>query len=595
MIKYSGILLILLFTSGSFSQSVYAPLNSDYYNLIDRIDVKDNSGTVFSSVKPYLRIDIAMLATAVSKDTLIHLSRVDKRNLDYLREDNWEWCRGKDSVKSRKPLLGGLYRKNNAFFAIDNKDFLLQINPVAYFSYGKDMPQSGQTTTTYINTRGFELRGLIDNKIGFYTFLTDNQAAFPEYVNTRINSSGVIPGVSSGVIPGENFWQRFKTNGYDFYTANGYIDFKITKHISTQFGQDKNFMGDGYRSLMLSDFSSNYLFWKVDTKIGRLEYVNLFAQMTADPSSNSGGTLGDVFYPRKYMALHYLNLKVSGKFTLGLFESETFGNTDSLHNRGFDPTYLNPVIFYNAVENGLGAPDKDHIGINWKWNFLHHFSLYGTILLDEFNISELRAGTGWWGNKQAGQLGLKYIDVLGIPNLDIQLEGNAVPPYTYETYSFSKVTNYSYFANYSNYGQPLADPNGANFYEGIGILRYQPFYRFSFTGKLIYTIIGLDPPPGDAPLNYGSNVMLPNTTHVNEYGNYITQGVKTTIMYGSFTASCQLAHNMFIDLTAIIRQENSAGKNQTFNQPVSNTYYNSSENIFSVSFRWNIAQRLQEF
>ncbi len=570
MKKYLFFSLLIPFISLK-SQSVYAPLNSDYYNLIDRLDIKGYSGNIATSVKPFLRKDIASLSDALSKDSLIRFSRVDKQNLHYLQNDNWEWSTEKDSGNSKKPLWGEIYRKRNAFYAINNKDFLLQINPVASFSYGRDNSQ-----TTYLNTRGFELRGMVDERIGFYTFLTDNQAAFPQYVDTRI--------AATGVIPGEGFWKSFKTNGYDFYTANGYVDFKITKHISTQFGQDKNFIGDGYRSLMLSDNSSNYLFWKIDTKIGKLEYLNIFAEMTADPSGSPGGTPGDVFYPRKYMALHYLNLKLTKKFSIGLFESVTFGNTDSLHNRGFDLNYLNPVIFYNAVENGLGAPDKDHIGINWKWNFLQHFSLYGTVLLDEFNISQLRAGTGWWGNKQAGQLGLKYIDIFGISNLDLQLEADIVPPYTYSTYSFSKTTNYSYYANYSNYGQALADPNGANFYEYIGILRYQPFYRFSFTGKLLYTIIGLDPPSGNPPQNWGSNIMLSNTTRVQDYGNYITQGVRTTILYFSFTTSYQLTHNMFIDLTAIIRQESSQL-----------TSYGSSDNIVSVAFRWNIAQRLQDF
>jgi len=581
----------------SFSQSVYAPLNSDYYQLIDRADIRNYSGSTFTSVKPYQRKDVALLADSLLKDPNARLSSVDRRNLRYLQDDNWEWSSSADSGKTAKPILKVLYQKKNAFYTVNNKNFLMEINPVADFSYGKDYNQTSNTSnsspSTFLNTRGFEIRGVVDDKIGFYTFLTDNQAAFPQYTDNRIQATGVIPG--------EQFWKTYKTTGYDFYSAKGYVDFKISKHISTQFGQDKNFIGDGYRSLLLSDNSADYLFWKIDTKIGCLDYINLFAQMTADPTggigAGAGGTTGDVFYPRKYMALHYLNLKVCKNFTIGLFENITFGNTDSLHNRGFDPTYLNPVIFYNAAENGLGAPDKDHIGLTWKWNFLHHCSFYGTIFLDEFNISELRAHNGWWGNKQAAQVGLKYIDVFGLPNLDLQLEGNVVPPYTYQTYSFSTVSNYSYFANYSNYLQPLADPNGANFYEGIGILRYQPAHRLAFTGKLIYTKIGLDPPGGYPAMNYGSNISLSNTTRVADYGNFITQGVPTQILYISFTASLQVAHNMFIDLSAILRQQvsqaysyQSSPGNYVFLGPSS-----AMDKIFSLSFRWNIAQRLQEF
>jgi hypothetical protein len=576
MKKYLTI-IALAYSSFSIAQSVYAPLDNDYYDLIDRMDIKSgSSGNIFTSVKPYLRKDIAHFADKLAKDTSLHLSKVDKQELEYLQNDNWEWSNNSDSGKSKHKFIGPLYRKKNAFYDIYKKDFQLQVNPVACFTYGRedDPLELPAQRSVYLNTRGLELRGSIDNKVGFYTFITDNQALFPEYVDDRI--------AATSAVPGEGYWKVFKTNGYDFYDAKGYIDFNFTKHISTQFGQDNNFIGDGYRSLMLSNYSGNYLFWKVDTKVWRLEYVNVFAEMVAD---NLNDATADANYPRKYMALHYLTLHVTKNFDIGAFESITFGNTDTIHNRGFDLNYLNPIIFYNAVENGLGAPDKDHIGFNFKWNFLHHFSLYGSALLDEFNLDEILKHNGWWGNKQAFQVGAKYIDVFGIHNLDGQVEFNMVPPYTYTHFSFlpttdPKYVDYSYFANYSNYDQPLADPNGANFYEGIGILKLHATRKLSFIGKLFYTIIGLD----SAGKDFGSNVMTDYNKRVSEYGNFIGQGAKTTIVYISGTISYQIAHNMFIDLTAIIRSEKSIY-----------TPYNSNDKIASVSFRWNIAQRLQEF
>jgi len=47
------------------------------------------------------------------------------------------------------------------------------------------------------------------------------------------------------------------------------------------------------------------------------------------------------------MANHYLSWNVSKRFNLGLFESVIW--TDS-NNRGFDISYLNPIIFYRAIE-----------------------------------------------------------------------------------------------------------------------------------------------------------------------------------------------------------------------------------------------------
>ncbi|HEX7414305.1 MAG TPA: hypothetical protein VF411_09715, partial [Bacteroidia bacterium] len=434
-------------------------------------------------------------------------------------------------------------------------------------SLGKDKDYN---TTDYINTRGIEVRGSIDNKVGFYTFMTDNQAVFPNYITNKITTLNAVPG--------EGSYSNYKTaGGVDFFTARGYITFNLTKHICAQIGQDKNFIGNGYRSLFLSDFSSNYMFVKTTTNVGILQYTNMFAKLNPFHAFENG-----TYHPTKFMAMHYLSLNLTKKFTIGIFESVTFGNTDSLQPRTFDFNYINPFIFYKSVEEG--GPDKAHIGFDVKWNFLRHFSFYSQLFIDEFLFKAIVDRTGWWGNKQAVQAGLKYIDVFGIKNLDMQLEENIVRPYTYTAFSISKYTDYSNFHNYTNYSQPLADPFGANFYESIGILRYQPFKRLSMVGKVIYTIIGLDP----AGKNYGSNIFLDYNTrmHFNaqDYGNVIAQGERTTILYADFTLSYQAAHNIFIDLKAIVRRENSAL-----------AIYNSKTNFATIAFRWNIPQRLNEY
>jgi hypothetical protein len=559
--------LVLFLFYGSFigAQSTYVPLNSDYSYLLDRYEIKSNNKVgsgIFSSIKPFLRKDAAQLADTLLQDSSTRFSKIDKFNLQYLQADNWEFSKVTEAGNSKKPFLKTFYQKKNAFYQFKNNYFEVQANPVFYGSYGREQ---GSSNIDYINTRGIEVRGSIDKKIGFYTFMADNQALFPNYVTNQINTLQAVPG--------EGSWSNFKTRGADFFTAKGYITFNITKHICAQLGQDKNFIGNGYRSLFLSDFSSNYMFLKTSTNVGILQYTNIFAKLNPYHAMEFSR-----FHPTKYMAMHYLSLNLSKKFTFGIFESITFGNTDSIQPRPFDFYYVNPFIFYKAVEEG--GPDKAHIGFDLKWNFLRHISLYGQVFIDEFMLKEIVKHTQWWGNKQAVQAGLKYIDVAGIKNLDLQLEANIVRPYTYTHFSVSKYNNFSNYSNYTNYQQPLADPLGANFYEFIGILRYQPFKRITLTGKAIYAIIGLDT-PGQ---NWGSNIFLDYTTRVKDYGNSIAQGARTTILYTDFTVSYQVKHNMFIDLKAIVRTENSALAT-----------YNSKTNFITMAFRWNIGQRLNEY
>ena len=229
------------------SQGVYAPLNSEYYHLIDRYEIKSGkfSKGIFTSYKPTLRKDISILADSVS--ALENISMVDKFNISYLKNDNWEWYEDSLGIgNSSKPIFKMFYQKNNALFQFRSKEFEMQVNPVLNFelrSGNRDYPLS-------LNSRGLEIRGLIGKKIGFYTFLTDNQAFVPDYVKRVADSTLAFPN--------EGFTKIFKNTGYDFFSARGYINFNIIKQIGVQFGHDKNFIGNGTRSLYLSDYSSKY-------------------------------------------------------------------------------------------------------------------------------------------------------------------------------------------------------------------------------------------------------------------------------------------------------------------------------------------------
>jgi hypothetical protein len=319
--------------------------------------------------------------------------------------------------------------------------------------------------------------------------------------------------------------------------------------------------------MVLSDYSNNYLFLKVNTRVWRINYQNIFAQMNADITN-----FADAVFPKKYFAFHHLSVNVGKNLNLGIFEAVMFGRSDSTRQGTFDFNYLNPIIFYRSIEQQLGSSDNALLGMDFKWNFLRRFSLYGQLMLDEFLLKEIRAGNGWWANKQSGQLGFKYIDVAGISNLDLQLEANIARPYTY-----SHETPYT---SYAHYNQPLAHPLGANFYEYIGILRYQPINRLNLTGKLIYAEYGADDLLGN---NWGANVLKPYQTKVQEYGNEIGQGVKSYLAYADLTASFQLRHNLFIDAKQVLRKVNTS-------LPIRrNTVYS------SLALRWNIPQRLYEF
>ncbi|MEP4094926.1 hypothetical protein [Reichenbachiella sp.] len=557
MNKIIFLLGLSLIASWASAQSIYAPLNADYYHLIDRADVlnKNFSESIHTSYKPYRVVDV--VATIDSAGFLN--STQDQFNKSYIKTDHWEYF-GEDAVFSKKPFLKKLYRTRADFLHVKTKEFKLRVNPILYLSAGRD---SNSGSSPFINTRGAQIRGSIDEKIGFYSSIEESQAVFPKYVQDYTTEGGVVPN--------EAFWKKFGDHGVDFFTARGYFTFNASKHIALQFGYDKNFVGNGYRSLLLSDFSAPSTFLKIQTKVWRIQYTNLYTELVADAPFSSFGSNGTAEFPKKFLTAHHLSVNVTNNFNVGIFEAIIFNRGDST-GTAFEWNYLNPIIFYRSIEQYTGSPDNALFGFDWKWNLTKGVQFYGQGLLDEMVISELKAGNGWWGNKFSIQLGGKYYNAFGISNLDVQVEYNLSRPFTY--------SHESIFTNYSHYRQPLAHPLGANFKEAVFIARYQPVPKLYLTGKFIASQYGTDP----IGQNLGADVLKDYTTRTQEYGNTLGQGISNDQLFADLTASYMLKHNLFIDLRHVYRKRDSADPALT-----------STTNFSSIAIRLNVAGREQSF
>jgi hypothetical protein len=547
-----------LFTiARSFAQDTYVPLDQDIYRIINRYEIKhgEKLTSLHTSIRPYGRREVAELAELMERDPE-GLSATDRFNLDYLLRENWNYT-DRDRNLSDRPVLRYFFRNQADFYHVETKDFSLRINPVLHFQVGRDTDTEGMR---YVNTRGIQIEGNVDKRLGFYTFLSENQARFPGYVAERI--------ARDNAVPNEGYWKPFKVGGYDFFSARGYITYGLSRHVNIQLGHDRNFIGNGFRSLILSDFAAPNLFLKLNTKVWKFHYMNLFSEYIPF------FLFQDQLFPRKYAAFHHLSLDLLPNLNVGLFESVVFSR-----RRGhFELQYLNPVIFYRSIEQQIGSEDNALLGADFKWNIRGRAQLYGQLVLDEFLLANLRSRSGWWANKQAGQIGAKLLDVAGVSNLDVQGEFNVIRPYTYQ--------HDDQFTNYQHYLQPLAHPIGANLYEWLGVVRYQPVGRLNLTAKAAFSTYGLD----TLSSNYGTNVLKSyldpedRSLAVPEFGNYIGQGIKARQLHLDLTASWQLRHNMFLDLKQILRRRNAALP-QLDQSPA----------FTSLSFRWNIPQRLHEF
>jgi hypothetical protein len=278
--------------------------------------------------------------------------------------------------------------------------------------------------------------------------------------------------------------------------------FTPNKHFNFQTGIDKNFIGDGLRSLFLSDYGKSYPFAQVRTKFWHVEYTMLYQFMRENFQNQNRS---------KFIATHHLSWNVTKWLNLGLFETVVFQPRDTLLNRGFEVEYLNPLVFYRPQEYSLGSSDNVLIGASFSVKFLNRTMLYGQVIVDEFLLSEIRAKRGWWGNKFGGQLGYKGKMKFLKQNFVFRLEVNAVRPYTY--------AHINAMANYGNNGSTLSHPLGANFAELLGELKWQ-HQRVFAKATAVFGNQGWDIDDD----SYGSNIYLPYTLRPYDYYFRIGEG-----------------------------------------------------------------------
>ena len=219
-----------------------------------------------------------------------------------------------------------------------------------------------------------------------------------------------------------------------------------------------------------------------------------------------------------------MSYAVNKRLNIGFFEAIIWQAQDSAGFRGFDINYLNPVIFYRPVEFSLGSPDNALLGLNISYKLADRYLLYGQLMLDEFKLSEVTSGNGWWANKQAFQLGAKAFDLFNIKSLYVQTEFNFVRPYTY--------SHRSSLQNYGHYNQALAHPVGANFRETVAIVKYN-YKRFFAEYKMNYIEYGAD----TLGYNFGKDIFRSYEDHPKEYNNFVGQGITTTVIYNDLRIS----------------------------------------------------------
>lgn len=510
MIKNLVLLLVIVFINNTISaQNISATYDFNMYSKIND-SLYSTQQRVHTSIKPFLISDTIIQAAF---DTAFS--------------------------KKYKPLSKNLFIKkifNEHLIELNKYDYSLYLDFLPDFQIGKDI--SGHQNT-WLNTRGFQVGGRIGKKFIFQSSYFENQSKFPLYLSNYI--------AKNTIVPGQGYANSNAKGVIDYAYTDAIMSYQASKFFTAQVGYGKNFIGDGYRSLLLSDNAFNYPFIKTITTIGPLRLVNIWATLTDLHNS----TFNDInTFPTKTGVFQYIDWSANKNLTLGFFQNIMIMPKD------FTISYLNPLLFLRSINFAEGSPGKLLLGFNGSYKIKNKYAIYGQLAVNEFLISKILKDKGSWLNKQGYQLGVKGFNFLNVKHLNVLAEFNSVRPFTYSANNE--------LINYGHYQQSLAHPLGSNFREALAIVNYS-YKRIDLRAQANYSFYGADDPLLPQA-SFGQDIYKPYTQRTADEGYFIGSGIATKLYYIDLKAAYVLNYknNLRIELSYINRYEsNKLGTNKT--------------------------------
>ncbi len=173
----------------------------------------------------------------------------------------------------------------------------------------------------------------------FETNFYENQGRFAAYVDSVIRINKIIPRQARYKNIGDGL-------GFDFNYSNARLIYIPNQHLLFDVGYSRNFVGDGYRSMLLSDFATDHPYFKRHLPLAIFNIPLCGRNMIAEGRESSNlYAYGIRINGRQTYCLDW---KATQRFTAGLFESVIWAGVNAQHRNDFGITYASPVMFLHA-------------------------------------------------------------------------------------------------------------------------------------------------------------------------------------------------------------------------------------------------------
>jgi hypothetical protein len=331
---------------------------------------------------------------------------------------------------------------------VKKSGYRLSFDPIGELSLGLEFPESSNPESRgflYVNNRGAIVSGEIGKRFSFQTGFYEMQRRATSYQRGFVDSTDVFPGYGRV--------KDFKFEQYDHNMSFGNIAFVVNDNWMLETGYGQQFVGHGYRSLLVSDgvFSYPYLRSTAYFFNKKLLYSNTFGTM----QNMERLPLGDVpesLFRRKGYSANYLSFIPISNLEIGLFEASMWQRADSIRTYNLPWNYYLPVIgLASGIEEG-SKRQNTIVGANLRYSVSKRVSVYSQLMIDDFSFISM----GY-------QAGIKCFDFL-IKGLYLQAEYNHLE---------LRGTADRAYQDFSHFNQYLGHPGGRYLEEWVLIAEYR--------------------------------------------------------------------------------------------------------------------------
>ncbi|HEY9123079.1 MAG TPA: hypothetical protein VIO15_01985 [Bacteroidales bacterium] len=314
-------------------------------------------------------------------------------------------------------------------------------DPLFDFALSREINTNENYTT---NTRGVRVWGNVNSSLFFEANVYESQATFLPYLYERFKATNAVSGQGRA--------RKYDT-GFDYGLASGRIAWFVSKKLLFSIGTDKMFVGNGYRSLLLTDNAFNYPYALYTLSVGKFKYTQSLLVLMGDsiPKTSFG------VWERKLSSMHILSFLASQDIHLSVFEYNIYHYPNKRSNIDFAWEAVNPVMFVNTASQN--EKSSSLLTFDMKVNIFNTLTCYGQLAASNIKDNGFKAAnTGWQG-------GVKYYNAFTLRNLVLQYEHNKAG---------NKLgLNEDTLLNYTHHMQSLAHAWGNNFSENIIIAAYR--------------------------------------------------------------------------------------------------------------------------